>query len=123
MPEEFSTRICISLRAAMKRLKRWFYGVIYRNAPDDKKELCKQNWAVLARLIIDAMNKRGCSDLPGRIRVVYEVRDGVFTPIKAVVEAYKKVDEFEVEVSKEALEKAAEVTEPEIEEVSESEEE
>ena len=98
------SRIVPSSRGAIFRAKRWFYGTIYASIKEqDAKERSKENWARLARALVEKSNSEGVSDKAARITIYYRMVDGVFTPVKAELEAYELRPIKTIEVSDEEL--------------------
>ena len=83
-------RISTTAKGAMFRLKRGVWGLFSRlkkQYPNFDIEKSKANWAEIAKRIIDETNKRGLTDFPTKIILLYDLieEDGkvVFKPKEA----------------------------------------
>ncbi len=88
------------MRGAVARLRRWFYATHYSKVMGEAREISKENWAKLARLLVEKSNEMGVSDKGGRIILYYYIKDGVFIPVRAEIEVYelKLTGKFEITV-------------------------
>ncbi|MCD6209022.1 MAG: hypothetical protein DRJ46_01815 [Thermoprotei archaeon] len=95
------SRIVPTARGAIFRAKRWFYATFYSKklqVSDEIKEKSKENWARLARKLVEETNNRNASDKAARLTIYYYDENGLFKPVKAEIEVYelKQVDKIEV---------------------------
>lgn len=97
----FRTTLSPTVRGAISKVRRWFYATFYSKVKGEARELSKENWAKLARMLVEKTNEQGASDKAGRIILYYYVKDGVFTPVKAEVEVFeiKPVGKIEISLS------------------------
>lgn len=94
------SKIAPTCRGAIFRAKRWFYATFYTKVGDEaKREKSKENWARLARMLVEKSNEEQVSDKAARIIIYYTEEDGVFNPIRAQIEVYdmKLLKTIEVE--------------------------
>jgi len=82
------SKLAPTARGAIFRAKRWFYATFYAKGDPDKREISKQNWAQLARKLVEETNREGVSDKGARVIIYYRDDDGIFKPIRAEVEVY-----------------------------------
>ncbi|RLE82782.1 MAG: hypothetical protein DRJ51_00455 [Thermoprotei archaeon] len=82
------SKIAPTARGAIFRAKRWFYATYYSRAPEEKREISKQNWANLARKLVEETNREGVSDKGARVIIYYRDDEGVFRPLRAEIEVY-----------------------------------
>ena len=92
------SRITPSARGAIFRAKRWFYATYYAKKDDPVREESRQNWAQLARKLVEETNSRGVSDKASRLIIYYSDENGVFKPIRAEIEIYelKHIDTIKI---------------------------
>ncbi len=98
------SRMARTTRGAIFKAKRWFYSVYYnKSIPDEIKEKSKENWARLARLLVEKSNAEGISDKAATLTIYYYEKDGVFVPVGAEIEAYEIKPLKTVKISEEEL--------------------
>ena len=97
----FRTTLTPTVRGAISKVRRWFYASFYSKVKGEAREVSKENWIKLARMLIEKSNEQGLSDKAGRVTLYYYVKDGVFIPVKAEIEAFeiKLVGKVEVTFS------------------------
>lgn len=83
------SRIVPTTRGAIFRAKRWFYATFYSKSKGDVKEISKENWTKLARMLVEKSNQEGVSDKAARLTIYYYDSEGVFKPVKAELEIYE----------------------------------
>ncbi len=83
------SKISPTCRGAIFRAKRWFYATFYAKTSTGDKEKSKENWARLARAMVEISNKEGVSDKAARITIYYTDEGGTFNPIRAEIEVYE----------------------------------
>ncbi|MEM1508818.1 MAG: hypothetical protein QW291_05965 [Thermofilaceae archaeon] len=96
----FRTTLSPTVRGAVSKVRRWFYATYYSKVRGEAREISKENWAKLAKLLVEKSNEMGVSDKGGRIILYYYVKDGVFIPVKAEIEVYdiKPSGKFEINI-------------------------
>jgi len=82
------SKIAPTARGAIFRAKRWFYATFYSKSSSENKEKSRENWARLARLLVEKSNKEGVSDKAARVIIHYYDKDGLFQPVRAELEIY-----------------------------------
>ena len=80
-------------------MRRWFYASFFSKVKGEAREASKENWAKLARTLIEKSNEQGLSDKAGRVTLYYYVKDGVFVPVKAEIEAFEIKHAGKVEIT------------------------
>ncbi len=83
------SRIVPTTRGAIFRAKRWFYATFYSKSKGDIKEVSKENWAKLARVLVEKSNEEGVSDKAARLTIYYYDNEGIFKPVKAELEVFE----------------------------------
>ncbi len=84
------SKIAPTCRGAIFRAKRWFYGTYYSKAADEEsREKSRENWARLARMLVEKSNAEGASDKAARLTIYYTDEGGVFKPIRAEIEVFE----------------------------------
>lgn len=95
----FQTRLCPTLRGAIFRTRRWFYGTYAKTSNEDVRSRNIEKWRKLAELLVNVSNERNLSDKAGRIIIEYNEivnLDGSkeFDPVRVKIEIYEKLDEI-----------------------------
>ncbi|RLE84871.1 MAG: hypothetical protein DRJ41_02310 [Thermoprotei archaeon] len=97
------SKIAPTARGAIFRAKRWFYATFYSKSGLEGKEESRENWARLARLLVEKSNEEGVSDKAARVIIHYYDKDGIFRPVRAELEVYELRPIKTVEISEEEL--------------------
>ncbi len=97
----FQTRLCPTIRGAIFRARRWFYGTYARTENEEVRRRNIERWKRLAGLLVNLSSERGLSDKAGRIIIEYNEivnLDGSkeFDPVIVRIEVYEKLDEIVV---------------------------
>ncbi|HDD64036.1 MAG: hypothetical protein DRJ64_04880 [Thermoprotei archaeon] len=97
------SRIVPTTRGAIFRAKRWFYATFYSKSKGEAKELSKENWTKLARILVEKSNQEGVSENAARVLIYYYDDEGIFKPIKAEIEVFKLEPLKTIEIREEEL--------------------
>ena len=93
------SKLAPTCRGAIFRAKRWFYATFYsKDVNPEVREKSRENWARLARRLVEKSNERGASEKAARVIIYYTDEGGVFNPVRAEIEVYelKQVDKIEI---------------------------
>jgi len=95
----FRTTLTPTVRGAISKVRRWFYASLYSKVKGEAREVSKENWAKLARVLVEKSNEQGISDKAGRVILYYYIKDGVFIPVRAEIEVFEIRPAGKVEVT------------------------
>ncbi len=103
------SKITPTARGAIFRAKRWFYATFYSKSSSENKEKSRENWARLARLLVEKSNKEGVSEKAARVIIHYYDKNGLFEPVRAELEIYELRPIKTLEITEDELKESSSV--------------